>query len=320
MIYFASLSIIVLLSSCNNSEAPNSSESSRSIADDTSGQIPMNYTNTEITASSHNCDISGEVLDDNQYWLKERNTLVCIKADSLTYDKDLNVLSHRILELYDTETCQKIAEEVLPLNVSADFPYYLAKISYNIQSQLIAIRGFNTVHIYDIASKKLFPPLEPQFKEERFASDAQSGRIIRVELWEDYLIGYAQEYGAFAFSLDENTNSTPALPFAEWMPPEEIYYSLFLLPSQQGGQQAFIPSYDFEKDAFSINPIFSRPQEINTENATGRENSQFVVFRGKGNNGSAIAVDLMKRAIVDLPQNIGQGNNQTILAWLNQNK
>ena len=246
--------------------------------------------------------------------------MVCLRADSSTLDQDLNVMSHRILELYNTESCDVVDTHTLPVNVSPDFPYYLAKISYNLQSQLIAIRGFSNIFVYDVDTRKLSPALEPQYKEERFSSDAQSGRILRIELWEDYLIGFAQDHGAFAFRLDEENTMVPALPFAEWLTPEETYASLFLLSSQEGGQQAFIPEYDFDRDAFNINPIFDKPQELNKENATSTEDSKFVVFRGSRDNGSAITVDLADKQLVELPQNIASGNNQSILNWLQQNK
>ena len=306
---------------CTGTESPSRSNAVSDLtATDSSIAVPAEYTNASLTPPSHQCNIPGEILEHNQSWLKNKQLLVCIKADSTTMDADLNVKSHRILELYNTESCERIDSHTLPVNVSPDFPYYLAKISYNLQSRLIAIRGFNSIFIYDIDSRKLSVALEPQYKEERFASDAQSGRILRIELWEDYLIGFAQEYGAFAFHLDQKNQMVAALPFAEWLTPEEKFTSLFLLSSQEGGQQAFIPEYDFEKDAFNINSIFDKPQELNTENAKGTQNSRFVVFRGNRDNGSAITIDLAEKKLVDLPQNIASGNNQTILNWLQQHK
>ena len=226
--------------------------------------IPEKYANfdTGMPIPNHNCDIPGEILDYNRYWHQESKSLVVIKADQETYDESLKTQSHRVLEIHHTESCERLQRFVLPVNVSPDFPYYLAKISYNNQSKLIAIRGFTDIFIYDMEKQKLLDPLIPEFKEERFGADAQSGRIMRIELWEDYLIGYAQDYGVFAFDFGNNGKPKVALPVSEWLDGDENYHSLFLLKAQGGNHQAFMPTYNFEEDSFEINPIFDDPQSM----------------------------------------------------------
>ena len=283
--------------------------------------VIMEYTGETrgLAIPQHNCEIAGEILDYNQMALSTINKLVVVKADSSTFDEALQVFSHRILEVFDLNTCQSLDQELLPVSESPDFPYYLARISYNSNSQLIAIRGFKNFFIYDLEKSNLLPGLEPQFKAERFGADAQSGRILRIELWENYLIGYAQDYGVFAFDLSDENNPKPALPFAEWLAPDESYHSLFLLPASNEGYQVLLPEYDFNNDLFKVNPMFGEPQDIDAKEASGTEDSRFVVFSGSDNTGTSIVVDLQERTLVDLPQNIAQGNNNAILNWVKAN-
>lgn len=283
--------------------------------------VLMEYTGSSRSLSipTHNCTVEGEVLAYNQMALTNLNKLVVVKADSSTFDEGLQVFSHRILAVYDLENCQLLNQETLPVGESPDFPYYLARISYNSNSQLIALRGFKNFYIYDLAQSKMLPALEPQFKVERFGADAQSGRILRIELWENYLIGYTQDFGAFAFDLSDEAKPVPALPFAEWTAPDETYHSLFLLPASNGGFQILLPDYDFNNDNFMVNPLFNAPQDINADGASGQEDSRFVVFSSTENTGTSMVVDLQERTLVDLPQNIAQGNNTAILNWVKAN-
>ena len=315
---------LVFLSNCEFDSSSSQGGSTESVKVDSLDASPENYNNRGITryvAPQHGCSLVGNILPENQLWLEESDILFIIKADSTTYDEELETDSHRVLEVYNTENCERIKRDILPINESPDFPYYLAKITYNHGSKLVAIRGFRTIHIYDLAENKLIPTIEPDFSDDVFAVDAQSGRILRLELWENYVIGFAQDFGAFAMNLENIDNPKAILPFAQWKDEQERPHSLFLLPSESGGQQAIVPSYDAGKATFSVNPIFDQPQEINTTQAAGTKGSQFVVFRGKnGSNGQGIAINLKANQLVELPQNIAQGKNDAILNWLKANK
>ena len=111
---------------------------------------------------------SNEVLEGNQFWIREKSILVAVTADSTTFDADFGS-SHRVLEVYNTESCELIQREVLPVNVSPDFPYFLAEITYNNESELVGIRGANTIYVYDVAQQQLLPELKPQYLSERLA-------------------------------------------------------------------------------------------------------------------------------------------------------
>lgn len=319
---FYIVGIVFVIFTCSNSDQTGTDNLEKAFLNDSTGVVPDNYNERSITRyvpPQHGCTLVGNILPKNQLWLEDQKILFVIKADSSTYDQNLGD-SHRILEVYDTENCNRTKREILPINESPDFPYYLARITYNQTSQLVAVRGFKQIFVYDLANDELLPIVEPQFSEEIFTVDAQSGLIQIMELWENYIVGFAQDNGAFVINLENKQQPQSVLPFALWKDEQERPHALFLLPSQLGGFQAIIPSYNSGNGAFSVNPIFDQPQEIDTENPAGTVDSRYLVFRGSpGDKGQGIAIDISKRSLIDLPPNIAQGNNKSILNWLEQN-
>ena len=57
------------------------------------------------------CEIKGQILKGNRRLVKGQNTLVCIVADDSTKDKK-GKNSHRVLKIYNTNTCELIKKEV----------------------------------------------------------------------------------------------------------------------------------------------------------------------------------------------------------------
>ncbi|MCB9285745.1 MAG: hypothetical protein H6560_00400 [Lewinellaceae bacterium] len=277
---------------------------------------PEGYEGSTLRAS-HNCQVSGEILEGNQLWIREKDILVVIKADSTTLDPDYGP-SHRILEVYDTKDCNRIERKVLPVDVSPDFPYYIAEITYNNNSQLVAAHGFNNIYIYDVENRQLLPQLQPQYMTERYGVDAQSGMIQRLEVWEKYLVGYARDYGSFVFDLSDKQHPSPVPAFAEYEVETQVFHSLFLLESQ-GGYQAIMPSYDYEANEFSINPAFKNPIALNTDVPRSARNNRFLVLRRADAEKTAVAFDLKNRKAVALPENIATQQTRNILDWLKQN-
>lgn len=263
------------------------------------------------------CEIVGEVLEDNELWLKDQGKLICIMADSSTYDANLG-MSHRILEVFNTYTCDLEVKLTLPVNTSPDFPYFLADINYNNNSKIVAIKAAKTVYCFDLTTKKMLPLLTPVFKAKRAEADPSSGTIIRLELWEDFLVGYAQDKGAFVFDLDDGKIAKPILPFAEYQLGETNFNSLFLLPSENNKYQAILPSFDWEEEVFSINPIFKVPLAIQTTVQKSALDNPYIVLREKAEN-KALLVDMKEMKNKNLPEAISGKTTKEILTWAKEN-
>ena len=265
--------------------------------------------------STHDCELAEKMLENNTLWLREQEILVAIVADSTTYDAEYGD-GHRVFVAYDTKNCEQIAREVLPINESPDFPYYLAEINYNNLSQLVAIKGFTKVFCFDLGKKQLLPQLEPEYKSERYGSDASAGMIQRLEIWEDYLIGYAQEFGPFAFDLSNTAQPQEVLPFAEYEMPEQGFASLFLLDMDQEGVQIIMPGFDQGKGEFALNPILDTPKKVSTNIPANARNNRFLVLREDNEGRTPIALDLKKHQVMELPADVASKKTQDILNWM----
>ena len=171
------------------------------------------------------CELEGKKLDGNQFFARDAQRLIAITATDDTKTED-GIESHRTLEVYDSENCERIRRGKLPLNISADYPYYLAQINYNNNSELLGIRGVNDFYIYDIENDKL-QKLEPQYPKTRAQDEPSSGRLLRLEIWEDYLIGYAETSGAFVFDLSDKSSPKPVLPLVDYAKMDDTYSCLF---------------------------------------------------------------------------------------------
>lgn len=271
-------------------------------------------------AEARICPISGTILEGNRMLLPEAGVQVVIKADTFTFDPDYGD-GHRILEVYDIRNCSLLTQKILPVNISPDFPYFLAEINYNHGSKLIAVRGAAIIYYLDVATGDLSSPLTPVFGVERRSLDAQSGIIQRLELWELFLVGCARDFGAFVFDLSDTENPQAILPFGTYRNPgEEEFHDLFLLPSEKGGVQALMPVYDNEQGGFLINGLFPKPLDIEVNQGPAGQDTPFLVFREKNEGGVAHAVDLRVRKLVPLPVAMREADDATILGWLHQNQ
>lgn len=308
MIRFLLLLTIVLLGACK----PSSPTIKNSVPVES---IPTSKSLKTITAPllKPTCEISGEILKHNQLWLPDQLLIACISADSTTKDHKLGD-SHRILSLYNTTDCKQALRLTLPINRSPDFPYRLADINYNKSSNIIAIKGIDHFYCLDLVNKKLLPPLRPSFKTSRQAVDAQSNQILRLEVWENFIIGYAQDQGVFVFQINSSNTPSAILPHAEYRVNETLYHSLFLIASGDK-MQAIIPTYNWEEDRFEINPIFKQPVLLKKEIQSKRQNNAYLILR-KSEANQAIAIDLKTRKKLNLPKDIQQKSSKEIDIFL----
>lgn len=272
---------------------------------------------TPKPVKNRDCPITGNVLEGNKVVLAEKQLIAYILADSTTYNEDFGD-SHRVLAIYNAENCEEVQRLTLPENTNPDYAYYLAKVNYNNTGNILGIRGFDKVYCYDLEAKKLLTALQPAYLSERYGEDAQSGMILRAEVWENFLIGFARDEGTFAFDLSDKSAIKKILPIAEYEINETEFASLFAFPMENGGQQLVLPQYDIEKDEFSINPILKEAKAVETNIAKNVRNNRFLVLREKNEAKTPIAVDMGKYKKVNLPEGmIGKGT-QAILSWMRE--
>lgn len=295
---------LILLWSCGG----NSGQNGSSGAGDTAAVAPPPVT------VEPDCAVAGEVLAGNRLWFRDKNLLAVIKADASTQDAQLGS-SHRVLEIYDGNTCEVVDRHELPVSGSPDYAYLLAQINYNNTSDLVGIRGYQAIYVYDLARRRLLPRLEPQYRTRRYGADAQSGQIRHLEVWEDHLIGYAEDFGSFAFDLSDPDNPEAVLPFAEYRRPDDQWSSLFLLPSVDR-YQALIPRFDAGSGQYDINPLLPEPEAINTMVTTSARNNRYLILRLSEPATTAIAVDLQEARRIDLPAEVAGKKTQEILEWV----
>lgn len=306
--------LIALLMMVACTDTGTSSSSSTTSTPESSTTTPPDE-DAPPTLSPPECQINGEVLDGNRVWIKSPDVLAVIKADESTTTEELGP-SHRILEILDGRSCEQKFQATLPENTSPDFPYYIAEVQYNNVSNIIGIQGFYKVIVCDLEQDYKLTELKPEFFNEREYDDPQSGMVQRLEVWEDYLLGYAQDVGAFAFDLSDRNAPKAVLPFAEWQDPDNSrYHSMFLLPTQ-GGVQAILPFYDAEEDNFMLYPLFAEPQQVSDQVTQAARNNQLLVLRTQDEGRTPIAIDLGARDLVDLPVDVANKNTQEILKWM----
>lgn len=310
-IFGLSALLLFLLSACAGEPSSSAPASAQTAGADSLATSPT-------APATHQCQIPGTVLEDNSFWIRDQALLIVIRADSSTRDAELGD-SHRLFELYDTKSCQLLQSQVLPVNVSPDYPYLLANILYNKNSQLVGIRGFNGLYVFDVASRKMLPKLSPRFATARPGADAQSGMIQHAEVWEHYLIGYAQDQGVFVYDFNNKAKPQPVLPLAEYEDPDNgTFHSLFLLPSGGQAAQGIIPYYDRESGKFSLNTLFDKPLALSTNVPKSARNNKFLVLRAQADN-KAYAIDLAARKSISLPADVQTQPTQAVLKWLREN-
>lgn len=290
-------------------------ETGNSESTDSNAAADTNVLQAQSPPPKPACDVDGKLLEENQYTDPELDLYVVIKADSSTHDPKLGA-SHRILEVYASTSCELLQREVLPVNVSPDFPYYMAQINYNNISQMLAIYSTEEVYLYDLSQQRLNGPFRPIFPSERYGVDAQSGHIQQLEMWEDYLVGYEQDYGAFAFKLKADGTAEPVLPLVEHENETQQFHQLFALASAGGGQQLLLPSYDRRSNTFKINPVFDEPIPLKMEDMRTAQNKRFVLLQDQRPRRDAIVLDLLEHKRRSLPGDINRADDDDIVDWM----
>ncbi len=272
----------------------------------------------EIAVPKHNCTLTGEVLEGNQKFFQAKNKLMAILADKSTFDESLGE-SHRVFVVYNTENCEQIFTQTLPINFSPDYPYYLTKVD-SVNGELVGIIGVDKFYVYDVANNLLSPALKPKFKGERYMEDAQSGAIVSLEPWGRYIIGYAQDQGMFAYNMTIPRSPKQVDPVAEFEQPNESYATLFLLSMQEQNDQALVPQYDANNKKMELNPLIESTQGITQQVTKRAGNRRYVVLRLNNKSKTPVAVDMQTGKRINLPDDLINSNDTAIEAWLAKQK
>ena len=268
------------------------------------------------TKSSMDCVIEGQRIEDNELWIKDQGLYIGILADSTTFEPDFGH-SHRILSVYDTDSCTQIYRKTLPVNFSPDFPYYLNIKMYEAKNGLICAQGFEDTYCFDIKNRKALPALKPKYLSERIGVDAQSGMPQGLELNGNYLFGLAQDYGVFAYDLSDPENPVALLPAAEYTSPDENVYPLFFVPDGQDTYQAMTMKMNEEETATELVKIFEKPMPINPVLPKQIQNNRFIVLNA---GEQRLAIDMKEQKALPLPEDIASKPVQDILKWLRKNR
>lgn len=319
MRFLSILFVGLLLSLIGCQPAPSGNDRTTPTVQDS---LPSNPDTAEVESYQQplqrQCPEVGSLLEGNRLVVEDLGLEVLLVADSATADPELGP-SHRRLLVRSLEDCAIRFERLLPVDRSPDYPYHLSDITYNKAHRLVALRGFSRLYVLDLEALTLSPPLQPRFLNERYAEDAQSGAILRLEVWEDYLVGYARDMGTFVFRLTGPQRFEAVMPFAEFEVLEgERYNSLFLLSTDDGRVQGLFPEYDFKEKALKLNPLFSSPVELSTNVPRSARNNRFLVLRHP--DGRALALDLLQKEKVELPEALKAAPTREVLEWLQQNR
>ncbi|MEM0993354.1 MAG: hypothetical protein AAGI49_09985 [Bacteroidota bacterium] len=331
--------ITVFLASVVFSCTPTGNDTTNSVASDTQNQavnkgtsdsantgtseeIAKNFTPEALEEvvelpESHDCQIETEVYEGNQQWFRGQGVLVAITADESTFDESLGA-GHRLLLAYDTEDCSEIFREVLPISVSADYPYYLTPID-SIKGELVGVLGSDRFFIYDVANNRLSKTLNPKFRSNRQYEDAQSGAIIGMETWGRYVIGYVEDGGSFVYNMTIPETPKQETAFAEYKQQDGSFAALFLLKEEGDEVQAVLPEYDLNKRRFSLNPLLEEAAEINQQINKNALNNRYIILRMQDGDRTPIAIDMETNKRVELPADIKTKPTQEILTWVKAN-
>ncbi|MEM9820541.1 MAG: hypothetical protein AAF985_05695 [Bacteroidota bacterium] len=322
--YFLSFAFVLLFFSCEESGGGQGTTSVPSAPAPSAPPSDAKAPQQEVASTApsfpekHNCTLSATPLDGNECYLKTAQQLVCILADSTTKDIDFGE-SHRILEVYDTKDCSLLSRATLPVNYSPDFPYYLSLETFEDKNKMICTQGYEYVFCYDVEGRKMLPRLVPKYLQERSAEDAQSGAPQGLQFWENTLLGYAQDYGAFAFDYSDKFKPKAFLPTAEFAPADggATFHSLFLVRTKEGFYQALVPVIDEEDMRLQVRVLFERARKINPVLDKNVRNNRFLIFKDlEATAENRLAIDLQRIESVVLPPAIASQKTSAILAWL----
>ena len=290
---------------------------------DSAQQISQSPTDERSEKPQHHtpaCVTQGKQLSENgAVWIRPLHIWVAITADSSTLDPAYGE-SYRIAEVYDTRSCTLVSRKVFPVNGSPDFPYFSAEISYHNTHQMVAVRGAYSLFLFDAVNRRWLPELKPAFSTQRQEVDDQSGTILRLEVWEDYLLGFCRDFGAFAFDLKDKARPKSVKPYAEYKASTTDFRGLFLLSAGANTYQAILPHYEKETGKFAVQPMLDKPMALPADVVTsGAGTSRYLVLRDASVPSHTAVIDFLQQQRLSIPAKVAEQSEQEILSWISRN-
>lgn len=201
-----------------------------------------------------------------------------------------------LVEVYHLYTCQRKAMYAIPPNEPAEAPYYLANLNYNNAHRQLAIRGTRSFYLLDLSAGQLSEAITPSFPEE-LLSDASSGMIRHLEVWENYLVGALSDGACFVYELsDKGTKIVEAA--AVYTSKGAVPQALFLIPNDTGHYQAILPTLNGSESGFEVRPVFDHPLLLDTTALIYAAGSPYLRIKERG--GNTIGIDMRNATL--LPQ------------------
>ena len=163
--------------------------------------------------------------------------------------------------------------------------------------------------------------MKPAFLLPRTALDAQSGLTLCMETYDQYLFGFAQDLGFFAYDLTDKKNVKPFLPTSEYFyKKDNQFHSLFLLPNGDKTYQAIIPKLDINEGKISLSSLLEHPIRLNPLVAKNLRNNRFQIFTDlSSSNKAKLAFDLQEQTVINLPEKLKTASKEEIANFLGIN-
>jgi len=320
---FFLLSLFFACEDTSNSNGSSDANNNVAVPEDSTRQKPDDFNadgNKIKTSDLKDCPISGKAHDKNIFRMDDMAQMIAISADESTLDADLGD-SHRVLEVFNTKDCSSILKITLPINRSADFPYYLAPNCYEKINKIVGIQGYTNFYYYDAESQKISKPFEPEYQTEKEMVDAQSGMIRGLMVWGHYLLGHAIDMGPFAFDISDKTKPRPVFPVAEYKIPNTTEFRyLFMLDAGNERFQAIIPVTDIDAggNLFEAQKLFPQALKVETTVAKNVRNNRYIVLKDytDPSQEKRVAIDMFNQRNVPLPGDIATKKTAEILTWI----
>ena len=161
--------------------------------------------------------------------------------------------------------------------------------------------------------------MEPVYFKERTGEDAQSGLPLGLMVWNHFLFGYAQDFGAYAFDIGNKDQPKALRGIAEFAIEDELfeYNTLFLVEQNADTYQGIIPSMNEDEDAMELKVVFKNPIKINPSLPKGARDNRYLIFKDLAvSTEKRIVVDMQEAKEVILPKGIASKKSGEILEWL----